>query len=152
MSAKKKSQLGMHQSSADRKLMRNLLFSFIISAGHRCYRCGGVLTRETFSLDHKVDWLDSTDPIGLFFDVSNIAFSHLSCNKSAGRDGKRLTEQEIADRSELMRAYHRGYYHSHVKQRITDPIVRARRNAYMKAYLRKKAAEKRLQKEVGAAP
>jgi hypothetical protein len=143
MSVKKETQLGTHRAIAERRLQRNLLFSLVVSAGHKCFRCGRELTRETFSLDHKIDWLDSPDPVGLFFDLDNIAFSHLSCNKAAGRNGKRLTQQGTVDRSELMRAYKRGYYHSHVKQRMTDPVVRAKRNAYMKAYQRKRAGEKR---------
>ncbi len=43
------------------------------------------MSRETFSIEHIVPWLDSDDPKGLFFDLNNIAFSHLSCNVGAAR-------------------------------------------------------------------
>ena len=39
---------------------------------------------DEFSVEHKIPWLDSDDPIGLFFSLDNIAFSHHSCNSGAG--------------------------------------------------------------------
>lgn len=43
------------------------------------------MTRDTFSLEHIEPWLDSEDPVGLFFNQDNISFSHLSCNISDAR-------------------------------------------------------------------
>ena len=43
------------------------------------------MTRETFSIEHLKPWLDSNDPVGLYFDLDNISFSHLSCNISDAR-------------------------------------------------------------------
>lgn len=82
---KKAQQLGMNPSTASGRLVKDLLFKFIIDAGNKCHRCGGELTRETFSIEHIENWLDSDDPIKLYFDLSNIAFSHKSCNFSAAR-------------------------------------------------------------------
>lgn len=81
---KKSLQLGMNRSTAGHRLVKDLLFEHV-AKHHKCYQCGGELTRETFSVEHKVPWLDSEDPVGLFFDLNNITFSHLSCNSSAAR-------------------------------------------------------------------
>ena len=90
---KKAQKLGMNPNTARRRLDRTLLFEFAVSTGHVCYRCGDPLTRDTFSVDHKEDWLNSDDPLGLFFDTSNIAYSHFNCNSAAGAF-KYATEEE----------------------------------------------------------
>lgn len=80
MSSKKKLQLGMNPSTATSRITKDLLFKFAIQLGYTCFRCGKDLNREDFSIDHKISWLDSEDPVGLFFDLNNIAFSHHGCN------------------------------------------------------------------------
>jgi hypothetical protein len=82
MSIKKHNQLGMNAGTASHRLVRDLLFDKIKDTP--CYHCGGVLSRDNFSVEHKKPWLDSEDPLGLFFDISNISYSHLSCNCSQG--------------------------------------------------------------------
>lgn len=96
MSKQKKTlQLGMNPSTASGRLNKDLLFDFISKADHTCFRCGGELTRDTFSIEHKETWLDSSDPVALFFDLDNIAYSHLSCNISASRpNGKKYFTAE----------------------------------------------------------
>ena len=83
-SKKKNEKLGMNYSTASHRLVRDILFKFIVDAGITCYRCGKDLTRETFSIEHKEAWLNSEDPVGLFFDLDNISFSHQSCNYGNG--------------------------------------------------------------------
>ena len=82
---KKKLQLGINPSTASHKLVKDILFRFITTSGYVCYRCKKDLTRDTFSIDHMIPWLGSENPIKTFFDLDNIAFSHQSCNSSAGR-------------------------------------------------------------------
>jgi hypothetical protein len=83
---KKDTQLGMNASTASNRLVKDLLFKFATDAGNKCYRCGGDLTRDTFSIEHKQPWIDSNNPTEVFFDLGNIAFSHFLCNsKSAKR-------------------------------------------------------------------
>ena len=96
---KKADQLGMNPSSAQVRITRDILFKFVEEAGHACFHCGEPLTRETFSIEHKVPWLDSEDPVGLFFDLDNIAFSHLGCNSRAARKPhkKYATRKEYVD-------------------------------------------------------
>lgn len=86
MSKQKKTlQLGMNPSTASGRLVKDTLFKLAVDAGHKCYRCGKDLIRDTFSIEHKEPWLDSEDPAGMFFDQDNIAFSHLSCNVKESR-------------------------------------------------------------------
>jgi len=82
---KKAQQLGMNPSTASGRLVKDLLFKFVIDSGHKCHRCGDDLTRDTFSIEHIKEWLDSDNPVGLYFDLSNIAFSHKTCNYAAKR-------------------------------------------------------------------
>ena len=86
---KKHRQLGMNPSTASYRLVKDTLFRLAIEAGHNCYRCGTALTRETFSVEHKVPWLNSPDPKVAYFDQTNIAFSHLVCNVVAANNGRR---------------------------------------------------------------
>ena len=85
MSDKKRDQLGMNPSTASNRLVKDLLFKYATAAGHKCHQCGEELTRETFSIEHILPWLDSDDPTSLFFDLDNIAYSHLKCNSGARR-------------------------------------------------------------------
>lgn len=83
MEDKKKNQLGMNPSTAAHRLRMDLLFSFVKDTP--CYHCGELMTRDNFSIEHKTPWLDSDNPVELFFDLNNISYSHLTCNASAAR-------------------------------------------------------------------
>ncbi len=86
MSDKKKEQLGMNPSTASHRLIKDILWSLIIKTQQdMCCKCNQPMTRETFSVEHLVPWLDSSDPVGLYFDLENISFSHLTCNISEAR-------------------------------------------------------------------
>lgn len=83
---KKQQQLGMNPSTAANRLVKDVLYSLVVKTGqNNCYHCGFPMSRETFSIEHKEAWLDSEDPLKLFFDLDNISFSHHSCNIKAGR-------------------------------------------------------------------
>jgi hypothetical protein len=71
-------------------LAQDLLFDFVIKAGHKCFRCGEELRRKDFTIEHKTPWLGSEDPLGLYFDLENIAYSHAACNYRAGRRPNKL--------------------------------------------------------------
>lgn len=86
MSNKKSEQLGMNSSTAQARLLRDILFSLVVETGKNvCHHCGGEITRDDFSIEHIEPWLDSDDPKGVFFDLKNISFSHLRCNVAAAR-------------------------------------------------------------------
>ena len=79
---KKDIQLGMSHGKANNKLRKLLLFELSRRCGlNFCFQCGKEIeTVDQFSIEHKIPWLDSESPIELFFNLDNIAFSHLLCN------------------------------------------------------------------------
>lgn len=82
---KRKSEcLGMPHGTATSKLRKMLLFQFAKRCGEdECFHCGRKIeTLDQFSIEHKEPWIDNAE---LFWDLSNIAFSHLSCNSSRAR-------------------------------------------------------------------
>ena len=112
MKNKKADQLGMNPSTAAGRLRKDLLFHFAAMLGHtQCYRCQEKLTKDTFSIDHIEPWLDSDNPIELYFKLSNVAFSHHSCNCGAARhptqkyftDAEKLEAQKRWGREEYIR-------------------------------------------------
>ena len=84
---KKTDQLGMTLGRARNILLRELLFEFVCDNNQDiCFRCGKhIETVDELSVDHKEPWLDSDNPIKKFFDTTNVAFSHNSCNSRAGK-------------------------------------------------------------------
>lgn len=82
---KKQSQLGMNPSTAANRLRMDILYSLVKRCGYKCYRCGEDLTRESFSVEHITPWLDSENPKQMFFDLNNISFSHMTCNRLDAR-------------------------------------------------------------------
>lgn len=109
---KRQLQLGMNPSTAAHRLRMDLLFNFVVAAGHKCHRCGQPLQRETFSVEHKTPWLDSEDPKGTFFDPENIAYSHFACNSGAARKYNKHPDpvQQKADRTVKRAAQMRSVY------------------------------------------
>ena len=81
----KTAQLGMSPGKASHRLVKDILFKYVQESGEVCFRCGQDLTREDFTIEHKTPWLHSEDPVFLFFDLENIAYSHSRCNSGAAR-------------------------------------------------------------------
>ncbi len=96
---KKSEQLGMNDSTASHKLRKLILFSLVQQTNRDiCFRYQSKIeTVEDLSIEHKVPRLDSNDPISIFFDLNNIAFSHLKCNIAYRRkpNKKYLTDDEL---------------------------------------------------------
>ena len=86
----KTAKLGMALGTAAGRLRKALLFDFVCRLGlDTCFRCGGrIESVETLSIEHKEAWLFADDPLAAFLDLTNIAYSHLSCNAGAGRRNK----------------------------------------------------------------
>ena len=84
---KKEEQLGMATGTAANRLKKMILFSLLQeTAKDKCYQCGEwIRDIDELSIEHVIPWLDSNDPVELYFDLDNIKFSHLSCNISARR-------------------------------------------------------------------
>lgn len=85
---KKTAQLGMPVGTASNRLRKSIIFKLIKQLGENfCFQCGTEIESEKeLSIEHKIPYLDSENPKELFFDLENIAFSHLKCNVGAARE------------------------------------------------------------------
>jgi len=74
--------LGIKFGTASNKLRKELMFNLVCQLNKNiCYRCNKeIKTADEFSIDHKIPWQNHNEPVKMFFDLGNIAFSHLSCN------------------------------------------------------------------------
>lgn len=90
MSNKKNEQLGMSHSTAAHRLRKSIMWKYIQMMQHdTCHQCGKKINSEDeLSIEHKEPWLDSDNPVEKFFDLNNIAYSHLNCNAGAARRKK----------------------------------------------------------------
>lgn len=87
---RKSEQLKMHHGTAANRLRKSILFDLVKRLRlDECYQCGKLIeTIAELSIEHKIPWLDSDDPVKNFFDLDNIAFSHRNCNIASARRGK----------------------------------------------------------------
>ena len=94
---KKNFQLGMPYGTANAKLKKSILFQLLREANKNvCFQCGKTIDLiEGLSIEHKIPFLDSENPVDLFFDLNNIAFSHLSCNSAASRKDRPVKHPSI---------------------------------------------------------
>lgn len=86
MNEEKSRQLGMPFGTANAKLRKMILFHLLKKHNENiCFQCGKVIeTVEELSIEHKKPWLhESTE---LFWDIADIAFSHLHCNSGTHRN------------------------------------------------------------------
>ena len=113
----------MNISTATNRLRKDVLFSLAVQAGHKCFQCGGDMSRDDFTLEHKRPWLHEKNAIDLFFDLNNVAFSHSACNSSASRKPNKIYEND-AERARA--AYKRRVY------RDPERVRERRRNKYLR--------------------
>lgn len=130
--AKKKAQLGMALGTASGRLKKSIMFSLIVKLGENvCFQCGTEIeTEQELSIEHKVPWLDSYDPIGLFFDLENISFSHLTCNCVAANITRKKYHTE-EDRLQA-KANHNKVYRANKKALDPEEVKRSRRARYIR--------------------
>lgn len=85
MKEKKKLVLGEDPSTAQGKLRKKILFFLVQETGRdNCFQCGKKIeTEDELSIEHKKAWLNDENGKELFWDLDNIAFSHLNCNVGA---------------------------------------------------------------------
>lgn len=105
---KKKTALGEAYGTARNRLIKNLLFKFMKDLGlDTCFQCGcKIKTNKEMSIEHKVPWLNSEDPTKTFYDLENIAFSHLSCNcRAAERPIKKCPDVLRQERNKNRNLY-----------------------------------------------
>jgi len=85
MATDKNKALGMNVSTASAQLKKLLMFRMMQELEKDyCFQCHKPIeTADDLSVEHRVPWLSAPDPKASFFDLSNVAFSHLSCNSAA---------------------------------------------------------------------
>jgi hypothetical protein len=86
--------LGEVYSSARGRLMKMILFQLAKETNKNiCFQCGEeIKTIGELSIEHKKPWMKSKNPKESFYDLNNIAFSHLDCNTlAADMTGERNT-------------------------------------------------------------
>jgi hypothetical protein len=78
---KKAETLGMPHGTATNRLRKQLLFKYVCLAGDNiCYKCKNIIELiDDLSIEHIKPWEGRSAE--LFWDLSNIAFSHISCNR-----------------------------------------------------------------------
>ena len=86
----KTEQLGMSIGTASNQLRKLIIFNLIQQLNQDiCFQCGEkIQSINELSIEHKVPYLHSKNPKELFFDLNNVAFSHLSCNCASARQTK----------------------------------------------------------------
>ncbi len=82
---KKSEFLGINHGTASGQLRKMILLDLLGRFGlDTCFQCSEqISTVEELSIEHKKPWFNVST--ALFWDLDNIAFSHLSCNSAAAR-------------------------------------------------------------------
>ena len=72
-----------------------ILFNLLQRHGENvCFKCSQLIeTAEELSIEHKQPWEGIN--VELFWDMENIAFSHLRCNKTHRRKGGRADMRKV---------------------------------------------------------
>lgn len=138
----KQRQLGMNPGTAAGRLRKLIIFDFAKRLElDNCYQCGLKIENiEDFTVEHKEKWLHSEDPVGLYFDLDNIAFSHKLCNYADSRNpGKRIIRDrhsvtKLPNRNKSWRARvtldgrlnELGYFHT--KEEATQACIDFKQN------------------------
>jgi hypothetical protein len=93
---KKEATLGMGFGKATQRLRKMILFSLVVRLKeNHCFVCSKVIDKvEDLSIEHKLPWEGRSAE--LFWDLNNIAFSHLRCNRphAYGTNRKRRENPE----------------------------------------------------------
>lgn len=80
-------QLGMPNGTANARLRKNILFYLLTKLKENvCFKCGTIIEKvDDLSIEHKLPWEGRSTE--LFWDLNNIAFSHLKCNRPHNHGG-----------------------------------------------------------------
>lgn len=124
--------LGMSHGAAANKLRKMILFDLVCRLGlNVCYQCGEKIADiADLSIEHKVPWLRANDPVQVYFDLGNIAFSHLSCNiRASTTPGKKYynKDEKKTGRANSDRKY---YYNVSPEERKKKRRARYERDKY----------------------
>ncbi len=96
MSNEEKSRvLGMNFGTAGGRLRKMILFDLLQRFDlDWCFRCEEKINKiADLSIEHKKPWQTADDAKAVYFDLENIAFSHLSCNCCVSNGGPKRKGQ-----------------------------------------------------------
>ena len=84
---RKSETLGMPHGTATHRLRKNVLFHLLKKYGENyCFKCSELIEFvDDLSIEHKQPWEGVSAE--LFWDMENIAFSHLHCNRPHSQGG-----------------------------------------------------------------
>jgi hypothetical protein len=101
--ARKKRELGIDAGTATSRLKKMVLFDLLCRHNENiCFHCKGRIEAvDSLSLEHKKPWLGVD--VALFWDMGNIAFSHLKCNIKAARRDAPALKRRLAEKSPFPR-------------------------------------------------
>jgi hypothetical protein len=93
--ARKSAFLGMPHGTAGNRLRKLILFNLLRRHGEKiCFKCSrSIDNAEELSIEHKQPWEGIS--VELFWDMDNIAFSHLRCNRNHRRNGGRADLRRV---------------------------------------------------------
>ncbi len=91
---KKDATLGVPHGTANNRLRKNILFHLLKKHGENvCHRCSGLIELVgELSIEHIEPWEGISAK--LFWNIENIAFSHLHCNIGAHRTPNKIDAPE----------------------------------------------------------
>ncbi len=141
---KKKEQLGMAPGTARNRLVKSMMFRMAKELDLLwCFQCGAEIEFEhELSIEHKEPWLDSDNPLKLYFDLDNIAFSHHSCNCSAARQPDRRDDLDKENKSKCrtcVEVKDKSDFHKRsTRWNGVDDECKVCKNSRMKRHMRKK--------------
>lgn len=57
----------MNYSTASGRLVKDIIFNFINKTNNNfCFHCNKEMSRDNFSVEHKIPWLDSKNQLNYF--------------------------------------------------------------------------------------
>jgi hypothetical protein len=107
---KKSATLGMPHGTAMHHLRKNVMFHLLKKLNENvCFKCSAAIEKvEDLSIEHKKPWEGISAE--LFWDIENVAFSHLHCNRPDRQFRKYTPEQAVVVRREKTAQYMRNVY------------------------------------------
>ena len=87
---RKDATLGMSHGTASNRLRKNILFNLLCKLNENvCFKCTQKINNvDELSIEHKLPWEGISAE--LFWDLNNIAFSHVRCNRPHRLHGPKI--------------------------------------------------------------
>lgn len=95
-------------TSARNKLIRLIIYDFLIKTNQdNCFVCKKSMTVDDWSIEHIDPWL--AYGIESFYDLDNISFSHLKCNRPHNIKNGSLAQRKVGPAGTAWCSIHKGF-------------------------------------------